>query len=139
MRREFRRAAAEAFAGVTSIQSACYHYLTDRFSAHHRAQLVQHYHQQLDTTDCRAKYIDYVVQTALTELTYPSRDSYAWSGHQRAAFAGIPQKTWQRNQLCDYTMFIIDDIRRNAISVEVAIRHQIYSLQNDLKTGMILS
>ena len=127
MRKQFDRAAAEAFACLTPIQSACYHYMTDSFSAHNKSALRQHFINELTAKDIKPKYIERVVMTALIELTYPvatNGDKYTWSGCQRSAFCGIPQKSWSRNELCKYTNFIIDKIRSNTDAVSRAIQLQ---------------
>ena len=127
MKREHLKAAAEAFANITPIESACYHYLHNGFSDVYKQQLAQHYHQQYQKT-INPKYLDAVVITALTELTYPiakETDVYAWSDRQRAAFSGISKSTWSRNGLSETTNFIIDDIRSTARKVYAEVVHQI--------------
>lgn len=127
MRKQFDRAAAEAFAQLTPIQSACYHYMTNGFSAHNKSVLRAHFINALSTQAIKPKYIERVVDTALGELTYPvatNGDKYTWSGCQRSAFCGIPQKSWSRNELCKYTNFIIDKIRSNTDAVSRAIQLQ---------------
>ena len=126
-KKQFDRAAAEAFAQLSPIQSASYHYMTDGFSAHNKSALRQHFINELTAKDIKPKYIERVVDTALGELTYPvatNGDKYTWSGCQRSAFCGIPQKSWSRNELCKYTNFIIDKIRSNTDAVSRAIQLQ---------------
>jgi hypothetical protein len=97
MRKQFDRAAAEAFACLTPIQSACYHYMTDNFSEHHKITLRNYFMPVLLLQGIKPKYVERVVITALVELTYPvptNGDKYTWSGCQRAAYAGISQSTW---------------------------------------------
>lgn len=127
MRKQFDRAAAEAFAQLSPIQSASYHYMNDGFTDIPKSVLREYFINELISQGTKAKYIDKVVATALAELSYPiatNGDKYTWSGCQRAAYAGIPQKTWSRNELCKYTNFIIDTIRSNTDSVSRAIQLQ---------------
>lgn len=127
MRKQFDIAGAEAFACLTPIQSACYHYMTDGFSDHPKNILTSYFIDDLTSRGVRAKYIDKVVTTALAELSYPvptNGDKYTWSGHQRAAYAAIAQRTWSDNKLCNYTNFIIDKVRANADAASLAIRLQ---------------
>ena len=126
-RKKFDMAGAEAFAQLSPIQSASYHYINDGFSAHNKSTLRQHFINELTAKDIKPKYIERVVMTALIELTYPvatNGDKYTWSGCQRSAFCGIPQKSWSRNELCKYTNFIIDKIRSNTDAVSRAIQLQ---------------
>ena len=127
MRKQFDRAAAEAFACLTPIQSACYHYMTDNFSEHHKITLRNYFMPVLLLQGIKPKYVERVVITALAELSYPvptNGDKYTWSGHQRAAYAAIAQRTWSDNKLCNYTNFIIDKVRANADAASLAIRLQ---------------
>ena len=126
-RKKFDMAGAEAFAKLSPIQSACYHYMTDNFSEHHKITLRNYFMPVLLLQGIKPKYVERVVMTALIELTYPvatNGDKYTWSGCQRSAFCGIPQKSWSRNELCKYTNFIIDKIRSNTDAVSRAIQLQ---------------
>lgn len=136
MRKQFERAAAESFANITPIQSACYHYLNDGFSEHNQITLRNYFLPVILLKGIKDKYADKVVMTALVELTYPTTldNSHTWSGCQRSAFCGIPQKTWSRNNLCEPTNFIIDTITTNADSVSRAIHQQLNLENNSLST-----
>lgn len=130
MRKQFDRAAAEAFAQLSPIQSASYHYMNDGFTDIPKSVLREYFINELINQGTKAKYIDKVVATALAELSYPiptNGDKYIWSGCQRAAYSGIPQKTWSRNELCKSTNFIIDTVRSNTDSVSRAIQLQLVS------------
>ena len=132
MRKQFDIAGAEAFAQLSPIQSASYHYMTDGFSDHPRAILVAYFTDELISHGVRAKYIDKVVATALAELSYPiptNGDKYTWSGHQRAAYAGISQSTWSDNKLCKSVNFIIDTVRSNADTASREIQLQMMTHQ----------
>lgn len=115
MSKQHLRAAAEAFAGVSEIESACYHYTEHGHADVYRHTLAEHYKRELirNHDSNNIGYYIAVVETALTEMTYPVLDgkSYAWTGRQRAAFAGIPRSTWADNNLSGHVNFIIDDIR----------------------------
>lgn len=130
MRKHFDKAAAEAFANITPIQSACYHYLYDNFGEHDQITLRNYFLPLLLIEHGKTpvgKYLDRVIMTALNEMKYPATldNSYTWSGCQRAAFCGIPKATWSRNNLCDITNFIIDTITANASHVSNAIYTQL--------------
>lgn len=94
MRKEFKKAMAESFASVTPIQSACYHYLNDGFSSLTQSIIHQHF-TDYPPENCNPKYLEKVIATALTELTYPAdtKGGYTWSGCQRSAFCSIPKAT----------------------------------------------
>lgn len=131
MRKQFDIAGAEAFAQLSPIQSASYHYMTDSFSDHPKAILATYFTNELISHGVRAKYIDKVVATALAELSYPvptNGDKYTWSGHQRAAYAGIAQRTWSDNKLCNQANFIIDKVRANADAASLEIRLQMATI-----------
>lgn len=125
MRQEFLRAAAEAFANVTQHQSDCYHYIYDKHEP--LAAKLSDYYKDLLSKRATCKHVNFVVGTAIAELSYPvsNLSKYSWSGNQRAAFTGIPKSTWSRNELCKQVNFIIDDIRSNAYVVAVAIEAQL--------------
>ena len=126
-RKKFDMAGAEAFAQLSPIQSASYHYINDGFTDIPKAVLREYFTNELINQGAKAKYIDKVLATALAELSYPiptNGDKYTWSGCQRSAFCGIPQKSWSRNELCKYTNFIIDKIRSNTDAVSRAIQLQ---------------
>ena len=126
-RKKFDMAGAEAFAKLSPIQSASYHYMTSNFSEHYQIALRNYFMPALLLDGVKPKYVELVVMTALAELTYPvatNGDKYTWSGCQRSAFCGIPQKSWSRNELCKYTNFIIDKIRSNTDAVSRAIQLQ---------------
>ena len=129
MRQEYLRAAAEAFANIGPINSDCYHYLTDGFDITIRARLINHYTGLLLTKSVPDKFIDKIVCTALADCQYPINETigFAWSGNQRAAFAGIPKQTWSRNQLCKQVNFIIDDMRYKSMEARSAIDYQLLS------------
>lgn len=129
MRQEYLRAAAEAFANLTRIESDCYHYLIDGFDITIRDRLVNYYTNVLLAKSVPVKFIDKVVRTALADCQYPINTAigFAWSGNQRAAFAGIPKATWSRNELCKQVNFIIDDMRSNAHATRLAIASQLLS------------
>ena len=115
MNKQHLRAAAESFAGISDIESACYHYTESGHADIYRAGLSDHYTIELLNRfpNLKSTYLVPVIQTALTELTYPVLDGklYAWSANERAAFAGTSKATWSRNNLSEYVNFIIEDIR----------------------------
>lgn len=132
MRKLFDRAAAEAFAQLSHIQSASYHYMTDGFTDIPTAVLREYFANELINQGSKAKYIDKVVATALAELSYPiptNGDKYTWSGCQRAAYAGISQSTWSDNKLCKSVNFIIDTVRSNADTASREIQLQMMTHQ----------
>lgn len=91
-RKKFDMAGAEAFAQLSPIQSASYHYINDGFTDIPKAVLREYFTNELINQGAKAKYIDKVLATALAELSYPiptNGDKYTWSGCQRAAYAGI--------------------------------------------------
>ena len=125
MKQTYLRAAAESYARVSELQTTCYHFidsqselLNDRLTGHYRQLLAQR---------IKPKYINAIVCTALTELSYPTYDTdkYAWSGNQRAAFAGIDKAVWSRNELTKQVNFVIDNVRSNASAVKAAIDEQL--------------
>lgn len=126
MRHEFKKAMAESFSDITPLQSACYHYLSDNFGNADQITLRNYFLPVILLQGIKPKYAERVVMTALTEMTYPVNinGGYTWSGCQRSAFCGVPQKTWQRNGLCVFTNFIIDTINANADIVSRAIQYQ---------------
>ncbi len=127
MRQEYLRAAAEAYANITPIQSDCYHYLNDGFDTAIQARLHSRYEVLLSSNNIRAKYIHQVVSTALSECQYPinTATGAAWSDSERAAFASIPKQTWSDNKLSDYINFILKDINVNSRSAWAAIQMQV--------------
>lgn len=129
MRKHFEIAAAESFANITPLQSACYHYVNDGFSEHNQITLRNYFLPVILLQGIKPNYAERVVMTALVELTYPSAldNSRTWSSCQRSAFCGIPKATWSRNKLCDTTNFIIDTINTNAGIVRRSIATQLYS------------
>ena len=126
MRQEYLRAAAEAYANLTELESDCYHYLHDGFPESVQPRLVTAYTELL-SEEIPSKYLDKVVSTALVECQYPINEStgYAWSGNERAAFAGIPKSTWSNNQLSNHINFILNDMNHNASSANAQIKLQI--------------
>ena len=132
MRKLFDRAAAEAFAQLSHIQSASYHYMTSNFNEHYQIALRNYFMPVLLLDGVKPKYVELVVMTALAELTYPiptNGDKYTWSGCQRAAYAGISQSTWSDNKLCKSVNFIIDAVRSNADTASRAIQLQMMTHQ----------
>lgn len=126
MRYEYLKAAAEAYANLSELESDCYHYLNDGFDTSIQARLVTAYSELLSKA-ISSKYINKVVSTALAECQYPINEStgYAWSGNERAAFACIPKSTWSNNQLSNHINFIINNMRHNASSANAQIKLQI--------------
>jgi len=106
MRQEYLRAAAEAYANLTELESDCYHYLHDGFPESVQPRLVS---------------------TALVECQYPINEStgYAWSGNERISFSGIPKRTWIRNKLSNHVEFILIDMDRNAETARAKIQLQV--------------
>ncbi len=127
MRQEYLRAAAEAYANITPLQSDCYHYLNDGFDTSIQAELHDAYSALLLSKSVPDKYIYKIVCTALAECRHPIDEStgYAWTGNQRAAFCNIPKATWSRNNLSIYTNFILDNMTRNANTARAAIQLQV--------------
>lgn len=126
MRYEYLKAAAEAYANLSELESDCYHYLNDGFDTSIQARLITVYSELL-SKEISSKYINKVVSTALAECQYPINEStgYAWSGNERAAFACIPKSTWSNNQLSNHINFIINNMRHNASSANAQIKLQI--------------
>lgn len=118
MNRQHLKAAAEAFAGINPVESACYHYTHDGFKQVYRDIIIKHFEYVLQPR-IKPDYLKAVVNTALIELQYPVKPNseYAWSSNQRADCAGISRATWSRNQLSDHVNFIINEIRRKSITV----------------------
>ena len=129
MRQEYLRAAAEAFANINAHQADCYHYLGDGFGMAIQSRLIITYSKALDDWYGHHKYTTQVIITALSECQYPINPTtgFAWSGNQRAAFAGIAKATWSRNQLCKQVNFIIDDMRHKSMEARAAIDYQLLS------------
>ncbi len=127
MRQEYLRAAAEAFANITPIESDCYHYLNDGFDTAIQARLSASYSDKLSRQAIRKRYIDKVVCTALAECQYPINTALgsAWTDSERAAFAGIAKQTWSDNKLSDHINFILKDINANSRAVWSAIKLQV--------------
>lgn len=127
MRQEYLRAAAEAYANITPIQSDCYHYLNDGFDSTIQARLTDIYSTKLLNKAVPKKYINKIVCTALAECQYPINETigYAWSGNERAAFADIPKATWSRNQMSDHIDFILNDMGQNASVARTKIQLQV--------------
>ena len=127
MRQEYLRAAAEAYANLSELQSDCYHYLNDGFDTSIQARLLSRYEVLLATKNIRNRYIHKVVSTALSECQYPinTATGSAWTDSERAAFACIPKQTWSDNKLSDYINFILKDINVNSRSAWAAIQMQV--------------
>ena len=126
MRGEYLRAAAEAYANLSDLQSDCYHYLNDGFNTDIQSRLLAAYSAKLSSAVIRKRYIDKVVCTALAECQYPIDEAigYAWNDSERAAFAGIAKQTWSDNKLSDHVNFILKDMSYNAVSVRLKIQLQ---------------
>lgn len=127
MRQEYLRAAAEAYANLSDIESDCYHYLNDGFDSTIQARLTDTYSIKLLDKAVPKKYINKIVCTALAECQYPINETigYAWSGNDRAAFADIPKATWSRNQMSDHIDFILNDMGQNASVARTKIQLQV--------------
>ncbi|MGP4904800.1 hypothetical protein ACTXGW_01635 [Psychrobacter faecalis] len=127
MRQEYLRAAAEAYANLSELQSDCYHYLNDGFDTAIQARLLAAYSVKLLTKAIPKKYINRIVCTALAECQYPIDEvnGYAWSGNERIAFSGIPKRTWIRNQLSEHVDFILKDMSYNAVAARLKIQLQV--------------
>ena len=131
-RKKFDMAGAEAFAKLSPIQSASYHYMTSNFSEHYQIALRNYFMPALLLDGVKPKYGELVVMTALAELTYPiatNGDKHTWSGCQRAVYAGISQSTWSDNKLCKSVNFIIDTVRSNADTASREIQLQMMTHQ----------
>ena len=131
MRNQHLKAAAESFAGISPLESACYHYIYDGFASVYQDVLYNHYYKLLleHPEQIKPNYISSVVNTALIELRYPLPKvdaSYAWSSNQRADASGIARSTWSRNQLSNHVNLIINEIRLTARSVYFAISSQLH-------------
>lgn len=129
MSNQHLKAAAESFAGISPLESACYHYIYGGFARVYQDVLYNHYYNLLlqHPEQIKDYHISSVVNTALVELHYPLANedtTYAWSSNQRAAAAGIPKQTWSRHQLSNHVNFIINEIRSNADSVSFRIYKQ---------------
>lgn len=127
MRQEYLRAAAEAYANISELQSDCYHYLNDGFDTTIQARLSDTYSDKLSSAVIRKRYIDKVVCTALAECQYPINEAigYAWNDSERAAFAGIAKQTWSDNKLSDHIDFILNDMSQNAAAARAKIELQV--------------
>lgn len=127
MRQEYLRAAAEAYANLSHIQSDCYHYLNDGFDTAIQARLSAAYSVKLSTKPIRKRYIDKIVCTALAECQYPINTTLgsAWTDSERAAFAGIAKQTWSDNKLSDHINFILKDVNVNSRAAWSAIQLQV--------------
>lgn len=126
MRQEYLRAAAEAYANLSELQSDCYHYLNDGFPESVQPRLVTAYTELL-TTEIPSKYINKIVRTALVEWQYPINETtgYALSSNSRAALAGIPKQTWSRHQMSDCINFILNNMSQNAAAARAKIQLQL--------------
>lgn len=126
MRQEYLRAAAEAFANLSELQSDCYHYLNDGFPESVQPRLVAAYTKLL-STEISSKYINRVVRTALVECQYPINETtgYALSGNDRIALSGISKRTWVRYQLSDCVNFILNNMSQNASVARTKIQLQV--------------
>ena len=127
MRQEYLRAAAEAYANLSELQSDCYHYLNDGFDTTIQARLSDTYSAKLSSAVIRKRYIDKVVCTALAECQYPINEAigYAWNDSERAAFAAIAKQTWSDNKLSDHIDFILNDMSQNAAAARAKIQLQL--------------
>lgn len=125
MRQEYLRAAAEAYANLSELQSDCYHYLNEGLPESVQPRLVAAYTELL-FTEIPSKYINQVVRTALVECQYPINEvtGYALSGNDRIALSGISKRTWIRHQLSDCVNFILNNIRQNASVARAKIQLQ---------------
>lgn len=126
MRQEYLRAAAEAYANLSDLQSDCYHYLNDGFPESVQPRLVAAYTKLL-STEISSKYINRVVRTALVECQYPINETtgYALSGNDRIALSGISKRTWVRYQLSDCVNFILNNMSQNASVARTKIQLQV--------------
>jgi len=126
MRQEYLRAAAEAYANLSELQSDCYHYLNDGFPESVQPRLVAAYTELL-STEIPSKYINKIVRTALVEWQYPINETtgYALSSNSRAALAGIAKQTWSRHQMSDYINFILNNMSQNAAAARAKIQLQL--------------
>ena len=127
MRQEYLRAAAEAYANLSELQSDCYHYLNDGFDTTIQARLSGIYSAKLSIMPIRSKYIHKVVCTALAECQYPINETtgYALNDTERAAFSVIPKQTWSDNKLSDFINFILNDMSQNSIAASAKIQLQV--------------
>lgn len=127
MRQEYLRAAAEAYANLSELQSDCYHYLNDGFDTTIQARLSDTYSAKLSSAVIRKRYIHKVVCTALAECQYPINEAigYAWNDSERAAFAAIAKQTWSDNKLSDHIDFILNDMSQNAAAARAKIELQV--------------
>ncbi|MGB6924805.1 hypothetical protein [Psychrobacter sp.] len=125
MRQEYLRAAAEAYANIHEIESDCYHYIYNGFDPVIQQRIAARY--GLSYGGKPVKHSAALSATALAELQYPVNETtgFAWSGNERAAFAGISKATWSRNNYSDHIEFIIKDIRSVARHVRRKIDEQL--------------
>ncbi len=131
-KKTYEEALALAFAHASELQTWSYYYLEK--SEHQLQKQLNDYYMAFIKKDehfkqCRPKYHQAVITTALVELTYPNKTgtSYAWNDSQRSAFAGIAKQTYSDNKLSKYINFIIDEIRSNADITRRAINQQLYN------------
>lgn len=127
MRQEYLRAAAEAFANIHEIEADCYHYIYNGFDPVIQQRIASRYSIKWNYEDKPHKHSAALSATALAELQYPVKEAtgFAWSGNERAAFAGISKATWSRNNYSDHIEFIIKDIRSTASRVRRKIENQL--------------
>jgi len=127
MRKEYLRAAAEAFADIDDISADCYHYIYNGFDPVIQQRIASRYSIKWNYEDKPLKCSAALSATALAELQYPVNEAtgFAWSGNQRAAFAGISKATWSRNNYSEHIEFIIKDIRSTASRVRRKIENQL--------------
>ncbi len=132
-KKTYDKALALAFAHCTELQTWSYYYI-EQSEYSLQKQLSNNYSAIIKTDErfkqCRPKYHQAVVTTALIELTYPNKTgtSYAWNDSQRSAFIGIAKQTFSDNQLSQYINFIIDEIRSNAEYTKRLINQQLYNI-----------
>ncbi len=132
-KRTYDKALALAFAHATELQTWSFYYINQ--SEHGLQKQLNDYYMAIIKKDerfqqCRPKYHQAVVTTALIELTYyyPSEEyRYHWNASERSAFAGIAKQTFSDNQLSKYINFIIDEIRSNAEFTKRLINQQLYN------------
>lgn len=127
MRQEYLRAAAEAYANIHEIESDCYHYIYSGFDPVLQKRIAARYSIRWNYEDKPHKHSAILSATALAELQYPVNEAtgFAWSGNERAAFAGISKATWSRNNYSEHIEFIIKDIRSTACRVRRKIDEQL--------------
>lgn len=121
-------AAAESYAKVSPFADACYRYYYYEDATCHAklsACLVDKFAVHLQSVP--AKYHQAVIDTALTELSYPSKrpDRPAFCAKERAVCMGVSRRQYYRIGVHDVIDNVIGHITAIALSVAYQVRKQL--------------